>query len=215
MGNDLEFRGKLRDRGAYVVMAAAAVAVLAVVGLGMLPDDSGVPDIEVAGQPSPSLVIAHARPAAPSPTPEPRAWTDPTIDEYVARVRAICLAADGRVPSGGSFDDPVSRAEAAVRNADAALAELRRLTPPDVIRPDLTEVFVYLEAPIDVLRFVVWAESNAAPGVAAMALEERVAVTHWRDGRLQDLGDTWVARSGPWAGVLSPTFQNCPLRMGA
>lgn len=44
MDTDLEFRGQLSDKGTYPIMAAAAVVLVAIVGIGLLPVDGGEGD---------------------------------------------------------------------------------------------------------------------------------------------------------------------------
>jgi hypothetical protein len=134
---------------------------------------------------------------------------------YVAQAELICTAATARfreaepIPGAELADLEFDAAwsKAAARFSEKALAKLRALVPPKADRDRVNRVLSSMELLTDVLRQLAAAASEGDAARVRILAEERIRLTHRKDGIAHRLALFW--------GVFPAAFSGCPVSLPA
>lgn len=134
---------------------------------------------------------------------------------YIAQASVICAAANARFlpaePKPGTelteLEVEAAWSKAAARASRGALTELRALRPPVADRAQVKRVLSVMEQQTDVLRRLAAAASAGDTARVRMLSNERIDLTHRKDGLVQHLTSLW--------GVPPDTLYGCPISLPA
>jgi hypothetical protein len=135
--------------------------------------------------------------------------------KYVARADAICATATARFraaePKPGTelteLEVEAAWSKAAARASEKALAKLRLLRPPEADRARVNQVLSLMEQQTDVLRRLAAAASAGYTARVRILSEERIHLTHEKDGLVYRLASLW--------GVSADALGGCPVSLPA
>jgi hypothetical protein len=131
--------------------------------------------------------------------------------EYIAQAQTICTAATDRLETAAplveTLQDIVASSRAAANASEKAITELRALPRPEVDRARVNQVLSFMELQPDLFRQLAAAASAGDTARVRMLSDERIHLTHQKDGLVYRLASLW--------GVDPYALYGCPLSLPA
>jgi hypothetical protein len=127
--------------------------------------------------------------------------------KYITQAQKICTAA-GRLPAQPvTIEGMVARSNAAANASQKAITQLRALPVPEVDRARVNQVLSFMELQPDLFRQMAAAASVGDIGRVQILSNERIHLTHQKDGLVFRLASLW--------GIRYSALGGCPMSMPA